>query len=265
MPRTARPPSASRTELPPPLPPETRTVGQLVAEALRLYGRRFWRSLLLGLPPSALGLATAGLGRLASAVVTAVVGGLLLSASYVGASAIAGNVPYGRRWWTALAAGWLVFLPFPVLVLFFVLPGLAWLALFGLVVPVVVLERRGFRESFRRAFELGRADFVHALGGLATLAILAFLTQVALAIALQGQGEQTVRVATFVAGLVVSPLLFLGAALLYFDQAARVVSSAPRTKGKRRSDADLHHAHEPDGARRADAEVEPRPAPRGQP
>jgi hypothetical protein len=28
--------------LPPPLPPETRTVGQLVAESLRLYGRHFW-------------------------------------------------------------------------------------------------------------------------------------------------------------------------------------------------------------------------------
>ena len=28
--------------LPPPLPPETRTVGQLVAETLKLYGRHFW-------------------------------------------------------------------------------------------------------------------------------------------------------------------------------------------------------------------------------
>ena len=36
--------------LPPPLPPEDRTVGQLVAETIRLYGRRFWASLPLGLP-----------------------------------------------------------------------------------------------------------------------------------------------------------------------------------------------------------------------
>ena len=35
----------ARTQLPPPLPPETRTVGQLVAESIRLYGARFWPSL----------------------------------------------------------------------------------------------------------------------------------------------------------------------------------------------------------------------------
>ena len=37
-------------ELPPPLPPETRTVGQLVAETIRAYGNSFWRVLPLGLP-----------------------------------------------------------------------------------------------------------------------------------------------------------------------------------------------------------------------
>jgi hypothetical protein len=31
------------------LPPETRPVGQLVAETLRLYGHLFWRALPLGL------------------------------------------------------------------------------------------------------------------------------------------------------------------------------------------------------------------------
>ena len=36
--------------LPPPLPPGERTVGQLVAESIRLYGQRFWAALLLGLP-----------------------------------------------------------------------------------------------------------------------------------------------------------------------------------------------------------------------
>ena len=41
-------------DLPPPAPPEERTAGQLVAEALRLYGRRFWAALALGVPPTAL-------------------------------------------------------------------------------------------------------------------------------------------------------------------------------------------------------------------
>ena len=47
MPR-GRKPSTSR-ELPPPLPPERRTVGQAVAEAVRLYGARFAKALPLGL------------------------------------------------------------------------------------------------------------------------------------------------------------------------------------------------------------------------
>ena len=37
-------------ELPPPLPPERRTVGQLVAESIRAYQHSFWRCLPLGLP-----------------------------------------------------------------------------------------------------------------------------------------------------------------------------------------------------------------------
>ena len=39
----------SKAAAPAPLPPETRTVGQLVAETLQLYGAAFWPSLALGL------------------------------------------------------------------------------------------------------------------------------------------------------------------------------------------------------------------------
>jgi hypothetical protein len=196
-------------------------VGQLVAEAVRLYQRRFWPSLALGVGPAALGAATIGLGRLASLLVTILAGGVILSASYVGASAIAGDAEPERRWLLAVAAGAAVFIPFPFLVLAFILPGLAWLAFVGLVVPVIVLERRGLRDGFRRAVELARADYVHALGSLATLALVVFVTQTVLIFLLRDVGEQTLRIASVVASLVVSPLLFLGAALLYFDQAAR--------------------------------------------
>ena len=36
-------------DLPPPLPPGERTVGQLVAETIRAYGHRFWGALPLGI------------------------------------------------------------------------------------------------------------------------------------------------------------------------------------------------------------------------
>src|SRR5712691_565821 len=45
---------AHQGPLPPPLPHETRPVGQLIAESIRLYGSRFWASLALGLPVAVL-------------------------------------------------------------------------------------------------------------------------------------------------------------------------------------------------------------------
>jgi hypothetical protein len=205
--------------LPPPLPPEERTVGQLVAESLRLYGRRFWLSLALGVPPSILNVLARVLEDELLFVVVPVAGGLLLSASYLGAAALASERPV--RLVAPIAAGALVFLPVPILTALFILPGLVWLAAVGLVVPVLALEPVSFGRGFGRAFALARADFVHALGTLATLAILVFLTQSGLFFLLRGTSDQTLAIASFVASLVVSPLLFLGAALLYFDQAAR--------------------------------------------
>lgn len=205
--------------VPPPLPPAERTVGQLVAESMRLYGRRFWPSLALGVPPSLLNLLARVLEREALLVVVPVVGGVLLSVSYLGAVALASERPV--RIWQPLLGGLLVFLPFPFLAAFFILPGLVWLAAVGLIIPVLALERVGFGFAFLRAYTLARADFVHTLGSLATLAILVFLTQSGLFFLLRGTSDQTLSIAAFVASLVVSPLLFLGAALLYFDQEAR--------------------------------------------
>ncbi len=205
--------------LPPPLPPEERTVGQVVAESLRLYGRRFWPSLALGVPPSILNLVARVLDDELLFVVVPLLGGVLLSCSYLGAVALASEREV--RVGPPIAAGALVFLPFPILTALFILPGLIWLAALGLVVPVLALERVRFLGAFRRAFALARADFVHALGTLATLAILVFITQSGLFFVLRGTSDQTLAIASFLASLVVSPLLFLGAALLYFDQEAR--------------------------------------------
>jgi hypothetical protein len=99
-------------------------------------------------------------------------------------------------------------------------------------VPAAVAEGGGIVASLKRGLELGRADFVHALGSLAALAIIVFLTRAMLFILLRGFGESTERAAAFLADLVVSPLLFLGAGLLYVDQAARVGSS-PRAERRR--------------------------------
>ena len=257
--RRARP-RRDKEPLPPPLPHDERTIGQLVAESIRLYGRRFWPSLALGAPVAATNLLVVDLSGPAAVVVAIPVGAVLLSLTFVGASVIAHGRPRRRAsYWTALLAGLLVFVPFPLLVSVYILPGLAWLALIGLAVPAAVSEERSLVESLRRGIQLARADYIHALGGFATLAILLFVTQVALSAALRAQGEQAAEVAGVLSGLVVSPLLFLGGALLYLDQAARVRSPSRRSRTRRTRDADLPDADDAHRAGRADAHVEPGP------
>jgi hypothetical protein len=240
--------------LPPPLPPESRTVGQVIAESIRLYGHRFWASLALGLSVAAIDQASAGRSLTAQTLILWA-GTPLLTASFVGAVLIAapGRRPL-RTLVTAWSIGLLVFAPVPALVRFFVFPALAWLALFGLAVPVVLIERVGPRAALIRARQLGITDYVHALGSLCALGILYFVTRVMLLLLLHGQADAATRVAAFVADLVVSPLIFLGSALLYFDQAARVVHSVPRSR--RRPNADVHPALDAHRSGRADAEVE---------
>jgi hypothetical protein len=205
------------------LPPAERTIGQLVAESIRFYGDHFWPSLSLGLGPATLAIIGANVSRSIAVVLSPTRFGALLSASFVGGSVLVlERRPARSRLVTAWLVCWLVFAPVPVLVLAFVLPGLAWLAAVGLAVPVLVVEDVRPRRAFARAWQLARADYVHALGSLTTLAIVVFLTQAVLAFILRGFGDAAVSIAYFLASVVVSPLLFIGAALLYVDQAARV-------------------------------------------
>jgi hypothetical protein len=247
-----------RTQLPPPLPPETRTVGQLVAESLKLYAARFWPSLALGIGPAVVGVADAELEGPARFAVVLVAGPLLLAGSYAGAVALVRPIGRGRTVPVALAVGFIAFFPL-CLSRLWIFPGiylvaLGWLAFVGLGVPAALVERRGFADSIRRGVELARADYVHALGSLATLAITIFLTGLVLLFALRELSDQALRIAAFLAFLVLAPVFLLGSAVLYVDQAARVESG---TRSRRKGDADLHSAVQSDAAGRSDAEVEP--------
>lgn len=222
----------SSKELPPPLPPETRTVGQLVAEAIRLYGRHLRLALPLGLP-LAVADSAAVRGTTTERILVLVAATPAFTAAYTWASGLVGGVRPGRGTWIrALVVGSLVFLPAAFFFPWFALLSVAWLALVGLVVPVIVIENAPPRAALRRAVALCRADYVHALGSLATLVIVFALTRVALVFLLREQADNAVRVAIFLADFIISPLLFLGAGLLYVDQAARL-GSASRAERRR--------------------------------
>ena len=215
--------------LPPALPPAQRTVGQLVGEAIRAYGASFWRALVLGIPvvvANALVWARPSSDlSLALIPVTAV----LISLSYVFAIGMVMDVTVsGRRGVVAYLLAVVLFLPVPLLVTLFILPGLVWLSLVGLAVPAVLVEQLPVRAAVGRGIALARADFVHVLGGLSTLALVIVVSQFSLYFVLREFADNTRMIAAALAALVVSPVVFLGSALLYVDQEARLRSRDER-------------------------------------
>lgn len=231
----ARRPRESRP-LPPPFPPESRTVGQLVAETLRFYGRRFWATVALGVPPSVLAVVATQLDRWQALGFVAVAGSIVMTGCFLAAAiVVSGARPDAHTLITAAIVGVAIYIPVPFLAPLFVLPALAWLALVGLAVPATIIERLSLREALARGLALGRADYVHALGGLATLVILVYLTGQVMALAIRGWSGQAVSIAAFLASLLISPVLFVGPVLLYYDQEARLRARMQRTKAAERS------------------------------
>jgi hypothetical protein len=212
------------------LPPETRPVGQLVAETLRLYGRTFWRALPLGLSVAVSDQFVREVS-LGAKILALIACSPVFSVAYAAASAlVAERNPPASTWARAVVLGSLAFLPAAIVLPWFALLAFGWLAFVGLVVPVVMVEQAGWRSALPRAVRLARADYVHALGSLATLAILFFLTRLMLALLLRDAGDQAERIAVFAADLVLAPVMFVGSALLYFDQVARLESRRRKRK-----------------------------------
>jgi hypothetical protein len=238
-------------DLPPPLPPAERTVGQFVGETIRAYGDNFWRALPLGLPLAIADQLAVREPQSVQVLVFLAAGPLVVTAYLWGCSLVLRVRP------TVLAAivGALVYLPFPALRAILFLPGIAWFAFIGLAVPAALVERTGFRDSLVRGRRLGTTDYAHALGSLAILVLVVGIGEEALTAALHSQGDSSQRVALFGSDLVLSPLLYLGGALLYLDQAARVGSR--RSDRRRRRDAHFHPPVDAQPAGRPDDQVEP--------
>jgi hypothetical protein len=238
-------------ELPPPLPPSERTLGQFIAETIRAYGARFWAAIPLGLPIVAADQLSAHHGGSGQALVYWALTPLFVAAYVRACVLLHGRGPL----LVPVLLATLVWLPFPVLRAAFIIPGLAWFAFVGLAVPAALVERLRFRDALVRGRELGVADYAHALGGLCALVFVVGLSEAVLGAILHSQADTSQRAALAVSDFVLGPLLFLGGALLYVDQAARVGSRRPTRRSRR--DADLHPAVDPDAAGRADPQVEP--------
>jgi len=204
------------------LPPETQTVGQLVAETIRLYGSRFWAALPLGLPLAVADIVSLDMS-VEGRILVLVAAAPFFTATYTVACAMTYGVrPSPRTWTVTLVVGTLAFLPAAAVFPWFALAAVAWLALAGHVVPAAVKEQLGAVAAARRSLQVARADYVHAAGGLAALVLVFGLTRLVLGLLLREQADNTIRVSVVLADVVLAPILFLGGALLYVNLAARV-------------------------------------------
>src|SRR2546423_12468368 len=114
----------AREPRPPPLPPETRTVGQLVAETINLYRGHFWGSLALGLGPAAGAVGLTLVPGLWTLLFGVTAFALLMTASYLGAVDLATvDAPPRGALLTGAAVGHFVFVPARVLSTRFILPA----------------------------------------------------------------------------------------------------------------------------------------------
>ena len=225
---------------PPPLPPIARTVGQVIAESLKLYGDNFFASLVLGIPFGVSTILTHWLGsngyvlrspgegnsfdrKLLEQSLVLVALAPFFTAAYVRACLLEGRerICAGRVALT-LVVGTIVFLPAAFTLGWFNLIGVAWLGAVGWVVPVLVHERLAVGPACRRALTLFRADPAHAIGGVAALVVVFGVTRGLLEFLLRDQAGNGVVAAAALADLVISPVIFLGSALVYRDLAARV-------------------------------------------
>jgi hypothetical protein len=205
------------------LPPAERTVGQLVAETVRFYGDHFWKVVGLGVAPASFAVVTANVPHHITEILSPTLFGALLSATFVAACVIALETrPSNGRLVQAWVVGWIVLQPVLVPVPYLIFAGAVWLLCLALVIPVLVVEKEGVWASVVRALRLARSDWVHQVGTIVTLVVVVLLSQGVLAFALRDFGGTAISIAFFLASTVVSPLLFIGTALLYVDQAARV-------------------------------------------
>jgi hypothetical protein len=219
------------------------SLGELLAETVRLYGERFWAALALGVVYTA---AIAGAAVIHEALYY-LVAAFMVATAYAGAARLAAGDSFAEAWAQVvvrlpivLVLAVVVGLPFVLATsyLVFLLVAAAWIGLIGFAVPVAVLERENETPSFaariayalERALTLARAEPLHAAGVAAALVLLNFMLGIVLGGALAGYGENSKTIAGLLAQLVLAPFFFFGLSILYFEQKARAVSSPRRRK-----------------------------------
>lgn len=215
-------------------------LGEVLAETVRLYGERFWTAAGLGVFVALTLLLGAATGNFVGFVA---VFSLAFTAAWGTAARVVAGDRFGKAWAQValhtpvlLALTFVVSVPFalsridPLLLVFAVF----WLGLTGFAIPVAVLEHdeggwyRQLGFVLGRSLALARAEYLHAVGIAAALAIVYILVGQVLLQALLGFSDQGRLAATVLVEIVLAPFFFIGLSVLYFEQKARALSSRRR-------------------------------------
>jgi hypothetical protein len=221
-------------------------LGEVFAETVRVYGDRFRAAIGLGLVYAVVYMASGYVPALLAIPLLAIA----VTAAWAAATRLVAGDAFGEAWSQVVlrAPALLVFtlvasLPFALAVtqLVLILFAVAWLALTGFAIPVAVVERPEEEQSFfarlgfglHRSIELSRVEYFHAVGVIAALVLAYLVFGILLGGLLVGFAENSGPAAGALVQVVLAPFFFLGLAVLYFEQRARVGARAVSSRGRR--------------------------------
>lgn len=210
-------------------------VGDPIGEGWGIY-KRFWQHLLpiafvtyvvISLIALVLALVAGILGALAGAIVS-IAGVLLLQAALVEAVAdvrdgradLSLSETIGRVWprlWTILGVAVLASLAVGIGLLLLVIPGLFLITIWSVVIPAVVLERRGVTESFGRSRELVRGYGWTVFGVILVTFVIEFIASIVLSLILHAlPGEFSRYVSSVITNTLFAPFIAATWTCMYF-------------------------------------------------
>jgi hypothetical protein len=212
------------------------SVGEVLGEAWALYTRNAGR--LIAVAAIVFGVLSAVQALINStgsrALVALAVGITIVGAVWVqGALVVVADdlrdgtidLPLGEvfrrvepRLWTLLGAGILVGIGVAAGLLLFLIPGLVLLAFWSLVMPAVVLERRGVLGSISRSQQLVSGDFLRVFAVVGITIVLSTIVNVMIVAILTPLPDFVdIYVAGVIANSVTVPFIALAWTLMYFE------------------------------------------------
>jgi hypothetical protein len=212
-------------------------LGEVLGQAIQLYGRRALAYVAVGTLQSGaflIGLVVPWYAQLVVLAAAFVVSFALIVRLAVGDSFGGALRRLGRDWVVLLPLTLVVAVPFviggfsPV----FLIVSILWLGLTSFAVPSVLLDDapyagpldrpgRRFATALRRTVALAQADVMHSVGVALVLVLIDLLVGIVLAITLFSFADQGKVAAPAIAQAILSPFLFLGLTVLYFEQLVR--------------------------------------------